>query len=190
MVNEKMTAIADKIRSLLGITGKMGLDAMATNLGTEQTDVENAFTAIGNKGGTVPSSKVSGNLATAINSIPAGVTVKRKTGKFTTRTNGTATVNVGFQPDLVFVTLNETTYGDGGGYNQSVTLLFDELPDTGYCNSLMWTNDNEGNATYLCDMWGKQTSNGFQFWFEWIHITDFEKYSEAYTFHYVAIKYT
>lgn len=32
-----------------------------------------AFAAIGNKGGTVPSSKVSGNLATAINSIPEGV---------------------------------------------------------------------------------------------------------------------
>lgn len=35
--------------------------------------VSDAFTAIGNKGGTVPSSKVSGNLATAINSIPEGV---------------------------------------------------------------------------------------------------------------------
>lgn len=31
-VNSKMTAIADKIRSLLGITGTMGMDAMATNL--------------------------------------------------------------------------------------------------------------------------------------------------------------
>lgn len=32
-VNTKMTAIADKIRSLLGLTGKMGLDAMGSNLG-------------------------------------------------------------------------------------------------------------------------------------------------------------
>lgn len=36
-------------------------------------NVSAAFTAIGNKGGTVPASKVSGNLATAINSIPDGV---------------------------------------------------------------------------------------------------------------------
>lgn len=35
--------------------------------------VSDAFTAIGNKGGTVPSSKVSGNLASAIDSIPEGV---------------------------------------------------------------------------------------------------------------------
>ena len=33
-VNSKMTAIADKIRSLLGISGTLGLDSMATNLGT------------------------------------------------------------------------------------------------------------------------------------------------------------
>ena len=33
-VNSKMTAIADKIRTLLGISGTMGLDAMSDNLGT------------------------------------------------------------------------------------------------------------------------------------------------------------
>ena len=38
-VNSAMTAIADKIRALLGISGTMGLDAMATNLTTAQTEV-------------------------------------------------------------------------------------------------------------------------------------------------------
>lgn len=33
-VNSKMTAIADKTRELVGLTGTMGLDAMAANLGT------------------------------------------------------------------------------------------------------------------------------------------------------------
>lgn len=33
-VNSKMTAIADKIRTLLGTSGTMGMDAMSTNLGT------------------------------------------------------------------------------------------------------------------------------------------------------------
>lgn len=33
-VNSKMTAINDEIRSLVGVTGTMGLDAMAANLGT------------------------------------------------------------------------------------------------------------------------------------------------------------
>lgn len=35
-------------------------------------NVADSFTAVGNKGGTVPSSKVSDNLASAINSIPTG----------------------------------------------------------------------------------------------------------------------
>lgn len=107
-VNSKMTAIADKIRALLGVSGKMGLDAMATNLGTEQTNVANAFTSIGNKGGTVPSSKVSGNLASAINSIPEGVTITRKSGTLTTNTSGKATVNCGFKPDLVAINGGQT----------------------------------------------------------------------------------
>ena len=103
-VNSKMTSIADKIRSLLGITGTMGLDAMATNLGTEQTNVANAFTAVGNKGGTVPSSKVSGNLASAIASIPEGVTVQIKTGTVTGVSGSAKTVSCGFKPDAVFFT--------------------------------------------------------------------------------------
>jgi hypothetical protein len=39
-VNAKLTAIADKIRSLLGITDTMGLDAMATNLTNINDEVE------------------------------------------------------------------------------------------------------------------------------------------------------
>lgn len=37
---EKMTAIADKIRGLLGLSGTMGLDAMASNLTTAQTETD------------------------------------------------------------------------------------------------------------------------------------------------------
>jgi hypothetical protein len=51
-----MTAIADKIRTLLGLSGTMGLDAMANNLGTAQDEVnsqenllDQALTAIAGK---------------------------------------------------------------------------------------------------------------------------------------------
>lgn len=71
-VNSKMTAIADDIRSILGISGVMGLDAMKTNLDTVQNDLIGAFTAVSDKGGTIPASKVSGNLASAIASIVTG----------------------------------------------------------------------------------------------------------------------
>ena len=39
-VSSKMTAIADKIRALLGITGALGMDAMATNLQSAITETE------------------------------------------------------------------------------------------------------------------------------------------------------
>lgn len=39
-VNSKMTSIANKIRTLLGISDLMGLDAMATNLDAAQTEVD------------------------------------------------------------------------------------------------------------------------------------------------------
>lgn len=106
-VNSKMTAIADKIRELLGLSGTMGLDAMATNLETEHTNIANAFAAVGNKGGTVPASKVSSNLADAINSISSGVTVQVKTGTVTGVSGTAKTVNLGFKPDAVFFTGTE-----------------------------------------------------------------------------------
>ena len=61
-VSSKMTAIANKIRTLLGISGTMGLDAMATNLGTVQDEVDGQSELIsqiatvlsGKAGGSVP----------------------------------------------------------------------------------------------------------------------------------------
>ena len=105
-VDSKMTAIADLIRELLNLSGKMGLDDMAENLKIEKGNVANAYTAIEAKGGTIPSNKLSENLAAAINSIPdapEGITVQSKTGSATI--NGTdSLVDLGFKPDAVFFT--------------------------------------------------------------------------------------
>ena len=71
-VNSKMTAIADKIRTLLGLTGTMGLDEMAAHLGTEQSNVTAALAAIAGKGVTVPNGSNSNSLASLIAAIEAG----------------------------------------------------------------------------------------------------------------------
>lgn len=68
--SESLTAIADKIRVLSGTEDAMSLDGMSSNLEAEKVNVESAFTAVGNKGGVIPESKISGNLVNAINSIP------------------------------------------------------------------------------------------------------------------------
>lgn len=143
MINEKMTAIADKIRELLGLSGTMGLDAMATNLETEHTNIANAFAAVGNKGGTVPASKVSSNLEDAINSISSGVTVQVKTG-IVTGVSGTAkTVNLGFKPDAVFFTGTDPSYNvkvhAGVAFTEANVKSMDTLfapPSTSYVYSV------------------------------------------------------
>lgn len=80
-VNSKMTAIADKIRTLLGLTGTMGLDEMASHLGTEQSNVTAALAAIAGKGVTVPDGSNSDSLASLIAAIEAGGSIY--TGSFT-----------------------------------------------------------------------------------------------------------
>lgn len=142
-VNSKMTAIADKIRAIRGTTGTMDLDAMATNLGTVQNDLTAAFTAIGNKGGTVPSSKVSGNLASAINSIPAGAAIQRKTGTFTSAAS--VTVNCGFQPDIFITQMT------GNGKNYDLCFALAE-------HSNRWAMGMYG--TYVIEMKATRTSSG------------------------------
>ena len=82
-VNSKMTAIADKIRTLLGLTGTMGLDEMAAHLGTEQSNVTAALAAIAGKGVTVPDGSNSNSLASLIAGIEAGGGAKIATGSFT-----------------------------------------------------------------------------------------------------------
>ena len=75
-VNSKMTAIADKIRALLGISGTMGMDAMATNLTTLQNQIASALSTLASKNISVPSGATAANLATLIAKLPDAVTVR------------------------------------------------------------------------------------------------------------------
>ena len=71
-VNSKMTAIADKIRTLRGISGPMGLDTMATHIGNEQTAITAALAALTEKGVEVPAGSTSDALAGVITAIESG----------------------------------------------------------------------------------------------------------------------
>ena len=93
------------------------------------TAVGNAYSKVSEKGGTVPASQTVANLATAIDSIPAGGGAPNLQSKSVTYTaNGTATitpdesydglkkvdvtVNVGADVPLVTVTFKATKYGE------------------------------------------------------------------------------
>lgn len=125
-VNAKMTAIADNIRLLTGVSDAMGLDAMATNLSKVNTDISDAFTALTEKGVTVPNDAKVDALAPLIAAIESGGSnVQVVTGTYTVATNTkidktfTITHNAGFIPKLfvIFTTGAITTsYGFLSGF--------------------------------------------------------------------------
>lgn len=67
-----LTGIADKIRSLLGLTGRMSPAQMQTNLTTEQANITAALAALAEKGVTVPAGANSNALAGLIAAIESG----------------------------------------------------------------------------------------------------------------------
>lgn len=184
MIDTKMTSIADKIRSLLGITEKMGLDSMATNLETEQANIESAFSAVGSKGGTIPESKTSGNLSSAIESISTGINVQKKNGSFTTNSSGTASVDCGFKPDAVLIKGKLS-----GNVASNLAAIFAEDTRSTIHRGYMWVSDSQSTyQQYKMDITQKESGFSVVAYDHYWYAED--KASDRRSFDYVAVKYT
>lgn len=113
-VNKKMTAIADEVRSLLGVTGVMGLDTIESNLNTANSSVTAAMNSLMNKGAVIPSDANVTSLSSIIESIQIGGGLKYTSGKisfnsdyYVSSGDGTAvTHNLGVVPEAIFIRIS------------------------------------------------------------------------------------
>ena len=71
--NEKMTSIADKIRSLTGSTDTLNFNEMDMNLETANTDKENMITSLEEMGVTVEDGASLGDIASLIPTVETGI---------------------------------------------------------------------------------------------------------------------
>ena len=127
-----------------------------------------------------------GNIITGTHQCQAGVTVKRYPtsglGTFTTDSSGTATVNCGWQPDVVYIQGNQG--GDSSfTVSNSVAIVFAEENRENPL-TVMWTDGG-----LLEEVWEK-SSTGFTVYMRALDYSLKEYLVPNKTFSFVAIKYT
>lgn len=189
---DDLISIADKIRNLTGIDETMNLDAMVSSLETEYVNVSNAFTAIENKGGTIPSSKISADLETAVNSIPDYVPVQRAEGSVTINNdeNKNTYVDCGFKPDIVLI--KDLIYTSANnvvtGY-QLTAFIAERLQGINYMSDGYTGTETDGWVHYYVEIY--PTDNGFRLYNLYYYDQNNTYYAGAgQVLNYVAIKYT
>ena len=181
--------IVNKILALNGsITPVAGTerDTVASEMDKVITEMQNAYTAISEKGGTVPTTQTMGGLDDAVRSIPSGVEVKTASGTLTTNSSGTATVNCGFRPDLVVINGFTYTYGSDR-YEYQLSFCFPaKVNGSNYVNAAeaySTTYSNGISAEFT------QATNGFSVLLERYTGSTYASITNT-NFNYTAIKYT
>lgn len=122
------------------------------NIDQLEADLTAVADKIRAKGGTTGQFAFPSGYEAAVDAISTGVTVQRKSGTFTTGSNGKATVTCGFQPDFVYISKGEKE----DGYYYSACLPFVE-ESRGSISAAMWSVSGDG----VFEITGSRSTNGF-----------------------------
>ena len=148
--------------------------SIQTQIDRLRQNISAAFAAVGQLGGTLPASEVSGNLASAIGTIPTNSSAK-------------ATVNCGFKPDYAIFIDPRSAEGAASGYVLSATAHFCYNPSklTNFAVVAQVLNDDYRLISFDVE----QTNTGFAVLAENIDYTGGYSNAANTTFKYYAAKY-
>ena len=114
-----------------------------------------------------------------------GVTIQRASGTFTTDSKGKATVNCGFQPDLVYFQFG----ADKDGFIFSAAIAFAEESRSGTNNICSWGDALGDNIAFIdINVW--QSEQGFYVSINWVTVDWSYKAAVNAQISYTAVKYT
>lgn len=148
------------------------------NIDELDADMLSLANTIRSKGNTTEKLQWPAGFESAVEAISTGPTIQRKAGTFTTNSSGTASVNCGFQPDVVYI--NVGTY-----YSKPYHLAF-VFNEHGTNSSTIGWSDQYVQVSGNCS----RTSNGFSITLKKYSLSWEESSIANGSFSYVAIKYT
>lgn len=120
----------------------------------------------------------------AVANISTGIDIQTKKGAFTL-SNNKATVNCGFQPDMVAIDIGEANDAKAVAVAPFYEISADNVGEAGTYESVIWNDDNILIITTL-----SQTSTGFSVYMRAYDFSQDSQRLPTNTYNYVAVKYT
>jgi hypothetical protein len=149
-------------------------------------DLQSVADKIRTKGGTSAKLSFPDGFESAVDAISIGVTVQRTTGgSFTVNSSGNATVNCGFQPDMVAIDLGEANGAKAVVVAPFYEISADNVSEAGTYETSVLNDDDLIIITTF-----SQTTTGFSVYMRAYDLSLDKQSLPTKTYSYVAVKYT